>query len=62
VPSKAGVLVSAVESGAPTDVVFLIHQVRTLDPSRFPAQPCGVVPPHLLDKITRALKAFLDIP
>jgi mRNA interferase MazF len=62
VAGKAGVLVPTAESGALADLVFLTHQVRTLDPSRFPAQPCGVVPPHLLSKITLALKAFLDVP
>ncbi len=60
--AKSGTLVSSSESGAPVDVVFLTHQLRTLDPSRFPDQPWGVVPPHLMEMLTLALKVYLDIP
>lgn len=59
--AKAGVLVPASESGAPIDIVFFTNQIRTLDPSRFPPQPVGVVPQALLDKLMGVIKAFLDI-
>ena len=60
--AKSGLLVPAAESGAPMDIVFLTHQLRALDPSRFSDQPCGVVPPHLMVKLAFALKVYLDIP
>lgn len=43
------------------DIVFLTHQVRTLDPSRFTNQACGVVPLHLMEQLTHAIKVFFDI-
>jgi mRNA interferase MazF len=59
--AKAGVLVPASESGAPTDIVFFTNQLRTLDPSRFTAQPVGIVPQQVLDKLMSVIKAFLDL-
>jgi mRNA interferase MazF len=61
VSAKAGVLVPASESGASSDIVFFFNQIRTLDPSRLAGQPSGVVPPHLMDKVSAAVKTFLDL-
>lgn len=42
-------------------MVFFTNQIRTLDPIRFPAQPVGVVPQALLDRLMGVIKAFLDL-
>lgn len=38
---RTNVRVSPEESGLPMETVFLCFQVRSLDPSRFPAEPSG---------------------
>ncbi len=58
---KAGVPVTAAESGYSADLVVLATQPQTLDPSRFPEHSSGVVPSALVDKIGFSLKVFLDI-
>ena len=56
-----GVLVTAAESGFPTDISVLATQPRSLDPSRFPEHPSGAVPPVLMEKINFALGVFLGL-
>ena len=61
VPVTAGIAVVAAESGAPLDLVFLIHQLRSLDPGRFTTGPVGTVPVELMPKIDFALQVHLEL-
>lgn len=61
VPVTSGIAVTAVESGAPFDIVFLIHQLRSLDPARFTTGPVGTVPVELMPKIDFALQVHLEL-
>jgi len=55
------VRVSSVESGLPTETVFLCFQIRALDASRFPARPAGRLGMHAMNRISEALRYCLDL-
>lgn len=57
---QTNVRVSARETGLLVDTVFLCFQVRALDPSRL-AEPIGVMPPHRMQEIERALRLVLGL-
>jgi len=49
------------ESGLPAETVFLCFQIRSLDPSRFPEKPEGMVSEEVLKKIERAVRYCLGL-
>jgi mRNA interferase MazF len=55
------VRVSAQDSGLPIETVFLCFQVRSLDPSRFPDQPAGILPDATMQKVEDAVRLCLDL-
>jgi mRNA interferase MazF len=59
--AAVGVLVTAAESGLSSDISVLARQPRTLDPSRFPEHPAGIVPDKPLQLIADKLKGELDL-
>jgi mRNA-degrading endonuclease toxin of MazEF toxin-antitoxin module len=59
--AKLGILVPSVDSGYSTDIAVLAGQPCTLDPSRFPANPVGMIPTELMQKISYALQVQLDL-
>jgi mRNA interferase MazF len=61
VTAVIGVPLASSESGLPNDVAVLAKQPRTLDPSRFPEQPCGRVPDDVMTRIDKALRLELDL-
>ncbi len=54
------VRVTASESGLPKDTVFLCFQIRSLDPSRFPAA-AGSLPDARMADVERALRLVLGL-
>lgn len=58
---RTGVLVTAAESGLSFDVRFQAGYIRSLDLSRFPAQPDGAVPANTMTDIDAALRSVLDL-
>jgi mRNA interferase MazF len=55
------VLVPAAESGLPLDTVFLCHQVRALDHSRFPSGAADQLPAARMKQIEAALRYVLGL-
>ncbi len=55
------VRVSPQESGLPMETVFLCFQIRSLDPSRFSAQPDGKVTDDVLSKIETTVRYCLGL-
>lgn len=60
------VRVGAKETGLPLDTVFLCFQLRSLDRARFlgpsgAAVPCGMLPPHRMLEVDRALRLVLGL-
>jgi mRNA interferase MazF len=55
------VRVSPQESGLPLETVFLCFQIRSIDPSRFPAQPDGKVNDQVLSKIETTVRYCLGL-
>jgi len=58
---RSGVLILAFESGIPVDIRFFPIHIRSVDFSRFPAQPIGLVPPARMVDLDAALKNQLDL-
>jgi mRNA interferase MazF len=58
---RSHILVPATESGLPLDTVFLCHQVRALDHSRFPMRPAGHLSPGRMADIENALRYVLGL-
>jgi mRNA-degrading endonuclease toxin of MazEF toxin-antitoxin module len=61
ITARLGVPVPGTASGYSMDLAVLARQPLTLDPSRFPDQPVGVVPPALMDKIDADLKMQFEL-
>ena len=59
--AKLGILVPSAESGYSADIAVLAGQPCTLDPSRFTADPVGMIPTELMQKIGYALQVQLDL-
>jgi mRNA interferase MazF len=55
------VRVSSADSGLPTETVFLCFQIRSIDPSRFPAKPAGTLPDAWMSQIEDAVRLCLDL-
>jgi mRNA interferase MazF len=49
------------ESGLPMETVFLCFQLRSLDSSRFPDQPVGMLPPEKMEEIEAKVKYCLGL-
>ena len=61
IDSRVTVRVSAQETGMKADSVFLCHQIRVLDLSKFDVNPAGTVSPVTLEKIENAVKFCLGL-
>ena len=48
-------------SGLPIETVFSCFQVRSLDPSRFPAQATGTLPASYMTQVERAVRFCLEL-
>lgn len=57
----SNVRVPANESGLPMETVFLGFQIRSLDKSRFPSQPAGVLPDHCMRQVEEAVRLCLNL-
>jgi mRNA interferase MazF len=55
------VRVPAAESGLPLETVFLCFQIRSLDSSRFPGQPDGILSDAYMDKVETAVRWCMDL-
>lgn len=55
------VRIPASVSGLNLETVFLCFQVRALDPSRFPSQPAGRLPPANLQDVEDAVRYCLGL-
>lgn len=53
--------VSSEESGLPMETVFLGFQVRSLDPSRFPAKPDGKLSQDAMARVEKAVRYCLGL-
>jgi mRNA interferase MazF len=60
-PQVYRVLVSPAESGLSADVVIHCLQLRSLDQSRFPAAPTGMIASTKLKDIEKALSAVFRV-
>ena len=49
------------ESGLPMETVFLCFQLRSLDSSRFPDQPVGMLSQEKMEEIEKTLKYCLGL-
>jgi mRNA-degrading endonuclease toxin of MazEF toxin-antitoxin module len=58
---RSGILIPASESRAPVDIRFLPIHIRSVDSSRFPSQPIGLVPSARMVDLDVALKNQLDL-
>jgi mRNA interferase MazF len=47
-------------SGLPIETVFLCFQIRSLDPSRFPAQAAGSLPASYMTMVEQAVRSCLE--
>ena len=54
--------VSAPETGLPRDTVFLCFQLRSLDPTRFPASAAGRLSEDRMGQVDSILKRVLSLP
>ncbi len=61
IDSRVTVRVSALETGMKSDSVFLCHQIRVLDISKFKLKPAGTVSSETLEKIENAVKFCLGL-
>lgn len=55
------VRVSTAESGLPIETVFLCFQLRSLDPSRFPAEASGKLSNELMEKVEDTVRYCLKL-
>jgi mRNA interferase MazF len=55
------VRIAAKDSGLPMETVFLCFQIRSLDSSRFPDKPAGILTELSLNKIEDALRYCLGL-
>ncbi len=55
------VRISAAESGLTMETVFLCFQIRSLDPSRFPAKSAGKLTDELMEKVEETVRYCLDL-
>jgi mRNA interferase MazF len=55
------VRVSPVDSGLPMETVFLCFQIRSLDASRFPSAPAGLVSGKVLEQIENTVRYCLGL-
>jgi len=55
------VRVPAMESGLPTETVFLCFQLRSLDPNRFSGPPEGKVSGSTLERVEAAVRRCLGL-
>jgi mRNA interferase MazF len=54
--------VSAMETGLPRDTVFLGFQLRSLEPTRFPASAAGRLSEERMGQVDSILKRVLALP
>ena len=57
----SNVRVPSQESGLPLETVFLGYQIRSLDHSRFPDQPTGLISDVYMNKVEDALRSCLEL-
>jgi mRNA interferase MazF len=55
------VRVSTAESGLEIETVFLCFQVRSLDPSRFPENPVGMLSPNKMREVEASVRYVLGL-
>ena len=55
------VRVSTAESGLEMETVFLCFQVRSLDPSRFPESPVGMLSPNKMREVEASVRYVLGL-
>jgi mRNA interferase MazF len=55
------VRVSTAESGLEMETVFLCFQVRSLDPSRFPETPVGMLSPNKMREVEASVRYVLGL-
>jgi mRNA interferase MazF len=53
--------ISPNESGLPIETVFMGFQIRSLDPSRFPAAPAGKISEAVLEKVEDVVRYCLGL-
>ena len=58
---QTNVRVTSAETGLPMETVFLCFQVRSLDPRRFPDQPAGRLPDHVMARVEAAVRYCLGL-
>jgi mRNA interferase MazF len=58
---STNVRVPSAASGLPIETVFLGIQIRSLDPSRFPAQAAGSLPDSYMAKVEHAIRLCLEL-
>lgn len=57
----SNVRVPANESGLPMETIFMGFQIRSLDKSRFPDQPAGIISDRYMGKIEDAVLFCLEL-
>lgn len=57
----SNVRVSPSESGLPVETVFLGFQVRSIDPTRFPAKPAGRLDANSMRRLEDAVRRCLGL-
>jgi mRNA interferase MazF len=55
------VRVTPEESGLPLETVFLCFQIRSLDPTRFPAEPAGQLSADKMHEVETAVRYCLGL-
>ena len=55
------VRVPAVDSGLPTETVFLCFQIRSLDPTRFVDPPAGTLDQNYMNQVEEAVRYCLGL-
>jgi mRNA interferase MazF len=58
---STNVRVSPLESGLELETVFLCFQVRSLDPSRFPEKPVGILSPNKTREVEASVRYVLGL-
>jgi mRNA interferase MazF len=53
--------VTSEESGLPLETVFLCFQIRSLDPTRFPAEPAGQLSADKMHEVETAVRYCLGL-